>query len=216
MARRILNTIFNVVPQGTKTVVETLGRFSAEKETGSFLAIPLIQRLKSVDMRETMIPISPQECITHDNVRVLASGHLFVRPIDVKKICYASQDPYLAVSAHAKSAIRTAIGNNYLEILYRNRTIVDLQIEEEVQKAAKSFGFEVAQYKLIGIYPDGTVKEAVDSQALFKKEWQSRDGIPPEYSSNFKNQEYCATFVDEILMVADKRRSSRLSAHRSS
>lgn len=169
MAYRIFNTVLNIVPQGTKTVVETLGRFTGEKDPGFFLAIPIIQRLRTVDMRETTIPITPQESVTHDNVRVRASGSLFVRTVSAEKLCYGARDPYSAVMTHAQSVMRTAIGKIDLDTLFRNRTILNLEIQEQLREAAEPWGLEVKRYELTDVSTDGAVAEAMDAQSIAER-----------------------------------------------
>lgn len=62
------NTVFNIVPQGHKYVVERFGKLHSVQESGWFLAIPLVDRLAYViDVRERALDIAPQAAITRDN-----------------------------------------------------------------------------------------------------------------------------------------------------
>jgi SPFH domain / Band 7 family len=63
-----VNTIFNIVPQGHKYVVERFGKLSHVRESGWFIAIPLVDRIAYViDVRERALDIAPQAAITRDN-----------------------------------------------------------------------------------------------------------------------------------------------------
>jgi hypothetical protein len=63
-----MNTIFNIVPQGHKYVVERFGRLNEVHESGWFLAIPFVDRIAYViDVRERALDIAPQAAITRDN-----------------------------------------------------------------------------------------------------------------------------------------------------
>lgn len=63
-----MNTIFNIVPQGHRYVVERFGKLNEVHESGWFLAIPLVDRIAYViDVRERALDIAPQAAITRDN-----------------------------------------------------------------------------------------------------------------------------------------------------
>jgi hypothetical protein len=63
-----MNTIFNIVPQGHKYVVERFGKLNEVHESGWFIAIPLVDRIAYViDVRERALDIAPQAAITRDN-----------------------------------------------------------------------------------------------------------------------------------------------------
>ena len=105
------NTIFNVCPQGQEMVVERLGKLCDVKSGGYFFAIPLIDSIGYiVDMREKAITISPQSCITKDNVHVEVSGALYCQFTDATKAAYGSKNPIYAMKQHAQSSMRAAIG----------------------------------------------------------------------------------------------------------
>jgi SPFH domain / Band 7 family len=62
------NTIFNIVPQGHRYIVERFGKLHEVHESGWFLAIPLVDRVAYViDIRERALDIAPQAAITRDN-----------------------------------------------------------------------------------------------------------------------------------------------------
>ena len=93
------NTIFNIVPQGHKFVVERFGKLHSVEESGWFLAIPLVDQIAYViDVRERAIDIEPQAAITRDNVSVEVSGNLFVKFQDPEKAAYGALNPLYSVT----------------------------------------------------------------------------------------------------------------------
>ena len=110
-----INTFFNVCPQGKEMVIERLGQLLHVKKGGYFFAIPVIDTISYVvDMRERAITISPQSCITKDNVHVEVSGSLYCQFTDATKAAYGSKNPIYAMKQHAQSSMRAAIGNQIL------------------------------------------------------------------------------------------------------
>ena len=99
------NTIFNIVPQGYKYVVERFGKLHSIEDSGWFLAIPFVDTISYVvDVRELAIDIPPQSAITRDNVAVEVSGNLFIQFVDPQKAAYGALNPLYSVTQVCKVA----------------------------------------------------------------------------------------------------------------
>jgi hypothetical protein len=93
------NTIFNIVPQGHKYVVERFGKLHSIQDSGWFLAIPLVDQIAYIiDIRERAMDIPPQAAITRDNVSVEVSGNLFVKFQDPQAAAYGAFNPLYSVT----------------------------------------------------------------------------------------------------------------------
>ena len=68
-----------VVPEYKRLVVFRLGRLESIKGPGLVFLLPLIDRGIDVDLREFVIDIPPQTCITKDNA-----------PVDIDCLLYTS------------------------------------------------------------------------------------------------------------------------------
>lgn len=96
---RKANTIFNIVPQGHKHVVERFGKLHSIQESGWFLAIPAVDQISFViDVRERAMDIPPQSAITRDNVSVEVSGNLFIKFQDAEAAAYGAVNPLYSVT----------------------------------------------------------------------------------------------------------------------
>jgi hypothetical protein len=93
------NTIFNIVPQGHRYVVERFGKLHSIQDSGWFLAIPFVDQISYViDVRERAMEIAPQAAITRDNVSVEVSGNLFVKFQDAQNAAYGALNPLYSVT----------------------------------------------------------------------------------------------------------------------
>lgn len=93
------NTIFNIVPQGHKYVVERFGKLHSIQDSGYFFAIPWVDQIAYViDIRERAMDIPPQAAITRDNVSVEVSGNLFIKFQDPKAAAYGALNPLYSVT----------------------------------------------------------------------------------------------------------------------
>ncbi len=93
------NTIFNIVPQGYKYVVERFGKLHSIQDSGFFFAIPGVDQISYViDIRERAMDIPPQAAITRDNVSVEVSGNLFIKFQDARAAAYGALNPLYSVT----------------------------------------------------------------------------------------------------------------------
>jgi hypothetical protein len=92
------NTVFNIVPQGYKYIVERFGKLHSVQDSGWFIAIPFVDQIAYiVDVRERAIDIPPQSAITRDNVSVEVSGNLFIKFQDPTAAAYGALNPLYSV-----------------------------------------------------------------------------------------------------------------------
>lgn len=165
------NTIFNIVPQGRKYVVERFGKLHSIESAGWFLAIPFIDQVSYViDIRERALDVPPQAAITRDNVSVEVSGNLFVRFTDPEKAAYGALNPLYSVMQHAQSAMRSAIGEMELDEILHGRARLNSLIKGSLQEASQPWGLEIRRYEITEITPDQQIRLAMDKQAAAERD----------------------------------------------
>lgn len=166
-----VNTIFNIVPQGHKFVVERFGKLHSIEDSGWFLALPFVDQIAYViDIRERAIDIEPQSAITRDNVSVEVSGNLFVKFDDPEAAAYGALNPLYSVTQHAQSAMRSAIGEMELDEILHGRSKLNELIKGGLQEAAMPWGLEIRRYEITEITPDHQIRIAMDKQAAAERD----------------------------------------------
>jgi regulator of protease activity HflC (stomatin/prohibitin superfamily) len=164
------NTIFNIVPQGHKYVVERFGKLHSIQDSGWFLAIPVVDKISYViDVRERALDIPPQAAITRDNVSVEVSGNLFIRFQDPEKAAYGALNPLYSVTQHAQSAMRSAIGEMELDEILHGRARLNALIKGILQEASEPWGLEIRRYEITEVSPDQQIRSAMDKQAAAER-----------------------------------------------
>lgn len=121
-------------------------------------------------MREKALQIQPQAAITKDNVSVRVSGNLYCQFVDAERAAYGSNNPIYAVTQHAQSAMRAAIGELELDQILHARAQLNQMILLAVQKAAEAWGLEIKRYEITDVSPDKHITEAMDKQAAAERE----------------------------------------------
>lgn len=165
------NTIFNIVPQGHRYVVERFGKLKSIEDSGWFIAIPCVDKIAYIiDIRERAMDIPPQSAITRDNVSVEVSGNLFVRFNNAEKAAYGAFNPLYSVTQHSQSAMRSAIGEMELDEILHGRARLNSLIKWSLQEAAIPWGLEIRRYEITEITPDQQIRVAMDKQAAAERD----------------------------------------------
>lgn len=164
------NTIFNIVPQGHRYVVERFGKLHSIEDSGWFLAVPLMDKIAYIiDVRERAMDIPSQSAITRDNVSVEVSGNLFIRFQDAERAAYGALNPLFSVTQHSQSAMRSAIGEMELDEILHGRARLNSLIKGSLQEAAIPWGLEIKRYEITEITPDSQIRIAMDKQAAAER-----------------------------------------------
>ena len=164
-----LNTFVNICPQGFEDVITRFGSFHRVATAGLYFAIPYIDQIRRVDMREMTLEIPTTTGITQDNVSVQTGGALYVQVVDSKKACFAARRPLEAVLIHAISIMRSRIGTVELDSLFHERKKLNQELVESVSADASKWGMEVLRYELTDVIPDIQVASAMDAQATAER-----------------------------------------------
>ena len=194
------NYVLNVCPQGSKMVVERLGKLSSIQDGGWFFAIPVLDKIRFViDMREKALHIQPQSAITKDNVHVQVSGDLYCQFVDAELAAYGSQNPIYAVKQHAQSSMRAAIGELELDQILHARAQLNTIIRSTVQEAAHAWGIEIKRYEITEVMPDKFITEAMDKQAAAERERRKKvlEAEGEKKSSELKSEGVKITMINE-------------------
>ncbi len=169
--RSKFNTVFNVCPQRQEMIVERFGKFYGKIDSGWFLAIPLVDKIRyNVNMRELTIPINPQTAITKDNVSVELGGNVYVQFINAYDAAYGAQRPIYAVVQHAQSAMRSIVGETTLDELFHNRNRINTYILNALEDATKPWGLKVHRYEVTTVRTEDTIHAAMNKQAAAERQ----------------------------------------------
>jgi regulator of protease activity HflC (stomatin/prohibitin superfamily) len=75
------------VPQQERCVVERLGQYHRTLDAGLHVVIPFFESVRyRHTMKEQVLDIPEQICITSDNVQVAVDGIIYIRVVDAKLV----------------------------------------------------------------------------------------------------------------------------------
>ncbi len=160
-----------VVPQQSAYVVERLGKYSSTLGAGFHLLIPFLDVIRyRHSLKENAIDIPEQICITRDNVQVGVDGVLYLKVLDPERASYGISDYKFGIIQLAQTTLRSEIGKIELDRTFEERTHVNLQIVNELDKASDPWGIKVLRYEIRNISPPQDVLEAMEKQMRAERE----------------------------------------------
>ncbi|MEM9131640.1 MAG: SPFH domain-containing protein [Actinomycetota bacterium] len=147
-----------------KGVVEELGRYKGTVNSGLRLIFPLIQRMRTVDMREQVIDVPPQEVITEDNVAVSVDAVVYFEPTDPQRLLYNISNFVLAVTKLAQTNLRNVVGEMTLDEAFTSRERVNAALRQILDDATDKWGVRVVRVEIQRIDPPQDVMHAMHEQ----------------------------------------------------
>ncbi len=160
-----------VVPQQNAYVVEFLGKFSRILGAGFHILIPFVEVIRyRHSLKESAIDIPEQVCITKDNVQVHIDGVLYLKVIDPERASYGIDDYVFAIIQLAQTTLRSEIGKIDLDRTFEERTHVNIQVVNELDKASEPWGVKVLRYEIKNITPPQDVLAAMEKQMRAERE----------------------------------------------
>ncbi|MBM4268831.1 MAG: paraslipin [Deltaproteobacteria bacterium] len=160
-----------VVPQQNAYVVERLGKYHTTLRAGFHILVPFVDVIRyRHNLRETATDIAEQTCITRDNVQVGVDGVLYLQVLDPERASYGVADYLFAISQLAQTTLRSEVGKIELDRTFEERTNINLQVVNELDKASEPWGIKVLRYEIKNINPPKDVVAAMEKQMRAERE----------------------------------------------
>lgn len=164
-----------IINQGDEALVEFIGRYDGKKlEPGlNFITPFLSQVVYKETTREKVLEITPQTCITRDNVSISVDAVVYWRVIDIEKAYYKVQNLQSAIVNLVLTQIRAEIGNLQLNETLTARTTINKTLLRELDTATEPWGVKVTRVELREIVPSKTVQGAMELQMSAERKKQA-------------------------------------------
>ena len=160
-----------VVPRREAFVIERLGQFNGVLKPGLHILIPMIDRIAyRHEMREQVLDVPGQTCITRDNMQVLVDGIIYLQVMDPERASYGIEDYETASINLAQTTMRSEIGKLALHEAFSERDKLNDAIVREVDKASDPWGIKVLRYEIKNITPSAQVIHTLEKQMEAERE----------------------------------------------
>jgi len=160
-----------IVPQKMAFIVQRLGKYSTTLEAGFHILVPFLDKIAyKHTLKEQAVDVSPQQCITKDNIAVEVDGILYMQVVDPKKASYGINNYAFASTQLAQTTMRSVIGKLDLDKTFEERETINSAIVDAVDKASDPWGVKVTRYEVKNILPPQSIKDAMEKQMRAERE----------------------------------------------
>jgi regulator of protease activity HflC (stomatin/prohibitin superfamily) len=154
-----------IVNQGNEALVERLGSYNKKLSPGLNFTFPFVDRIAYQEtIREKVIDIPPQSCITRDNVSISVDAVVYWRIVDMERAYYKVQDIKSAMVNVILTQIRAEMGQLELDQTFTARSEINELLLRELDVATDPWGVKVTRVELRDIIPSKAVQEAMELQ----------------------------------------------------
>ena len=164
-----------VVRQVERGVVFRLGQVQRHtRDPGLTWLIPIVDRMRKVNVQVITMPVPAQDGITRDNVTVRVDAVVYFRVVDPVQATVDVQDYDFAVSQVAQTSLRSIIGKSDLDDLLSNREEMNRGLALMLDSPASGWGIDIDRVEIKDVaLPDG-LKRSMSRQAEAERERRAR------------------------------------------
>lgn len=161
----LLFSAIKILNEYERGVMFTLGRFTGIKGPGVILVIPVIQRMRKVDLRVIVLDVPKQDVISRDNVSVKVNAVVYFRIVDPGKAIIQVVNPWEATSQFAQTTLRSVLGQHELDEMLSQREKLNVDIQRILDEATDAWGIKVANVEIKHVDLDESMIRAIAKQA---------------------------------------------------
>lgn len=163
----ILAIIFShvrVIPEYKRLVLFRLGRLIGIKGPGIVFLVPIIDRGVEVDLREFVLDIPPQTCITKDNAPVDVDLLVYMKIFDPQLAVTSVQNYVTAATGIAITTLRAIVGDMLLDDVLAKREYINSTLRAKLDEVTDRWGIKVTSVEIKEIKPPREVQDAMIKQ----------------------------------------------------
>lgn len=161
-----------IINQSDEALVETLGRYSGKKlKPGLNYTVPFIDRVVyKQTVREKVLDIAPQQCITRDNVSISVDAVVYWRIVDLEKAYYKVENLQMAMVNLVLTQIRAEMGKLELDETFTARSEINEMLLRELDISTEPWGVKVTRIELRDIAPSKAIQNAMELQMTAERQ----------------------------------------------
>ena len=199
-----------IVPQRSEYIIERLGKYCQSLTAGFHILIPFLDKVAyKRSLKEEVLDIPSQDCITCDNVSVAIDGILYLQVIDSNLSAYGIDDYKMAASQLAQTSLRSVIGKIELDRTFEERENLNQQVVAAIDEAAQNWGIKVLRYEIKDITPPQSVMDAMEKQ--MKAEREKRAAIATSEGDRESRINRAEGLKKEAIEVSEGEKQKRIN-----
>jgi regulator of protease activity HflC (stomatin/prohibitin superfamily) len=169
----ILITIFlgvRIVPQGSKHVVQRLGKYHKTLGPGLNFIMPYVDAVAyKVTSKDIVLDIPSQEVITKDNAVIIVNAVAYINIVSPEKSVYGVEDYRFAIQNLVQTSLRSIIGEMNLDDALSSRETIKAKLKGNISDDIADWGITLKTVEIQDINPSQTMQKAMEEQAAAER-----------------------------------------------
>ena len=159
-----------IVPQGSKQVVQRLGKYHKTLGPGLNIIFPYIDRVANkVTTKDIVLDIPSQEVITKDNAVIIANAVAYINIVSPEKSVYGVEDYRLAIQNLVQTSLRSIVGEMDLDDALSSRDEIKAKLKAAISDDIADWGITIRTVEIQDINPSETMQKAMEEQAAAER-----------------------------------------------
>jgi regulator of protease activity HflC (stomatin/prohibitin superfamily) len=159
-----------LVPQGSKWVIQRLGKYHNTLNPGLNIIVPYIDAVAyRATTKDIVLDIPSQEVITRDNAVIIANAVAYINIISPEKAVYGVEDFRLAIQTLVQTTLRSIVGEMSLDDALSSRDQIKAKLKAMISDDISDWGITLKTVEIQDINPSSTMQAAMEEQAAAER-----------------------------------------------
>ncbi|TNF35762.1 MAG: SPFH/Band 7/PHB domain protein [Gammaproteobacteria bacterium] len=167
-------TIFKgarTVPQGSKHVVQRLGKYHRTLQPGINFIVPYIDAVAyRVTTKDIVLDIPSQEVITRDNAVMVVNAVAYINIVSPEKAVYGVENYSIAIQNLVQTSLRSIVGEMDLDDALSSRDQIKAKLKGAISDDIADWGIALKTVEIQDINPSQTMQKAMEEQAAAERQ----------------------------------------------
>ena len=160
-----------IVPQGSKYVVQRLGKYHQTLSPGLNILIPYIDSVAhKVTTKDIVLDVPSQDVITKDNAGVRINAITYMNILSPEKAVYGIDNYTYAIQNLVQTTLRSIVGEMSLDDVLSSREVIKAKLKAGVSDEVADWGIVIKSTEVQEIAPSPTMQAAMERQAAAERE----------------------------------------------
>src|SRR2546430_9207075 len=161
-----LRAIIHIVPEYQRLIVFRLGSFEKTAGPGIVLLLPppIPSVAQTLDLRQLVVEIPQQTCITKDNAPISIDFLIYQKVVEPKDSFLNIQNFRQAIQGIATTTLRAVVGNIPLDDVLAKREQINEELRVKLDDITHRWGVKVTNVEIKELTPPRDVQEAMNRQ----------------------------------------------------
>jgi len=159
-----------IVPQGSKYVVQRLGKYHKTLGPGLNILMPYIDSVAyKISTKDIVMDIPSQEVITKDNAVLIVNAIAYINIVSPEKAVYGVENYILAIQNLVQTSLRSFVGEMSLDDALSSRDLIKAKLKTAISDDIADWGITLKTVEIQDIKPSDTMQKAMEEQAAAER-----------------------------------------------